>query len=359
MDNKTLHDRFRSQLTNVHALTVLTVSVLEIIGYIVLVRSGVEQFALSNHYLWYGVVFPIVVNTATHLIARIVVSRPNVDRKTKNGSIIAAALITSFIVAIIHKEYSVTGCAYIFPIVLSAMFNDKKLLNTGLIASLAILLCVGGAFWLDGNVTLTNALNLFILFGFAFVAYLCGIISINFSNQNYTTIESQAQTCEELRDDILRDQMNKLYNHATYFDHLEQTVSTHTPDDPLCLVMLDLDYFKQINDKYGHPSGDAVLLFAADTFRRHCTEPDMPYRYGGEEFALLFHHKTAEDVTAIMQEILDEFRAHRFDFSDAPVTFSAGVVQYTDSMSANLFFKTADQTMYDAKEQGKNRILTR
>ena len=183
MDNQTLRDGFRHQLTNVHALTVLTVSVLEIIGYIMLIASGVEFFSLQNHYLWYGVVFPIIVNAITHFIARAIVNKPGISRQRKNTTIIVATLVTSYIVAILHKEYIVTGCAFIFPIILSAFFNDRKLLNISFAASIFILLSVGAAFWLDKAMTLTASINLCILFGFSFVAYLCGIISINFSKE--------------------------------------------------------------------------------------------------------------------------------------------------------------------------------
>jgi GGDEF domain-containing protein len=82
MDNQALRDGFRHQLTNVHALTVLTVSLLEIIGYMILVASGIEFFSLRNHYLWYGVVFPIIVNAITHFIARAIVNRPGISRDT-------------------------------------------------------------------------------------------------------------------------------------------------------------------------------------------------------------------------------------------------------------------------------------
>ena len=216
MDNKTLHDRFRQQLTNVHALTVLTVSLFEIIGYITLVLSGIEQFSPHNAYLWYGVILPITVNAVTHLVARRSVNAPSVSRRKKNKAIIAATLVTSLVVAVIHKEYIVTSCAFIFPIVLSAIFNDRKLLNASFIASILILICVGIAFWLDQAVTLTTALNLFILFGFAFIAYLCGVIFINFSGQNYSTIESQAKQNTQLQEDVLRDQMTGLYNHNAF-----------------------------------------------------------------------------------------------------------------------------------------------
>ena len=142
MNNQALHDKFRHQLTNAHALTVLTVSLLEIVGYAILIYSGIEFFALNNAYLWYGVVFPIVTNVITHLTARWIVNRTNVSRQKKNLSIIVATLVTSFVVAVIHKEYIITSCAFIFPIMLAAMFNDKKLLNASFAGSIFIHICV-------------------------------------------------------------------------------------------------------------------------------------------------------------------------------------------------------------------------
>ncbi len=356
MDSKTLHDRFRRQLTNVHALTVATVSLFEIIGYIILVFSGVEAFALDNAYLWYGVVAPIIVNVVTHIVARCIVKSPTVSRKRKNQSIIAAALITSLVVAVIHKEYTVTGCAFIFPMMLSAMFNDKKLLNTSFLASIFILLCVVAAFWLDKAITLTTALNLFILFGFAWISYLCGKISINFSKQAYTTIDSQAQENDKLMEVVRKDQMTGLYNHNTFITHLDKIVSGNH-SEAICLVMLDVDDFKTINDTYGHDCGDMVLIRIAKMLKKHCGIKDVAYRYGGEEFAVIFKGKTEAEVCSIMQSVLNTFRTYKFSFTKELFTFSAGVARFKKGMTQDNFFDAADQTLYDAKHQGKNRIL--
>lgn len=354
MDNKTLHDRFRYQFTNVHALTVLTVSLFEIIGYIVLVFSGVESFSLHNAYLWYGVVLPIVINTVTHFIARRIANHAPVSRARKNRSIIIAALVTSFVVAVIHKEYTVTSCAFIFPMMLSAIFNDRKLLNMSFFASVFILLCVGAAFWLDDAIALTSALNLFILFGFAWISYLCGIISINFSKQSYTTIESQAEQNSRLRDDVLKDQMTGLYNHSAFINQLDKMISGHVPGESLYLVMVDVDDFKSINDTYGHDCGDIVLIRLANILQKNnCTA----YRYGGEEFAVIFRETSEAEVCAVMENMLAEFRSCTFPFSDDSITFSAGIARYTQGTTRDNLFEQADKTLYLAKHEGKNRVL--
>ena len=354
MDGNTLNDSFRKQLTNVHALTVLTVSLFEVIGYIVLIHAGVEEFSLRNVYLWTRVVLPIAANLINHLIARAIVNRPGIKRKAKNAAIISAALITSFLVAVLHKEYIITSCAFVFPMILSAMFNDKKLLNASLITSLGILVCVGIAFEIDKTATLVTMLNLFILFGFALISYLCGIISINFSALSYQTIKTQAESNSKLRDNVLRDQMTGLYNHNTFIEHLDKQVQG---DDAICLVMLDIDDFKQVNDTFGHDCGDDVLIFVADAIRKYCTKMDTPYRYGGEEFAIIFKNKSVQEVRATMEDMLAYVSKHRFEFTDNPLTFSAGVAEYTQGLTSDAFFELADQTLYTAKRTGKNQIL--
>ena len=357
MDNKALHDKFRQQLTNVHALTVLTVSLIEIIGYIVLVCSGRESLALHNAYLWYGVVLPIAVNAVTHVTARRIANDPAVSRRKRNGSIVIAALITSFVVAVIHREYIVTGCAFIFPIMLSAMFNDRKLLNTSIFVSVFILFSMGVAFWLDRAITLHIALSLIILCGFVWVAYLCGAISINFSKQNYTTIESQAEENDRLMEDVRKDQMTGLYNHSAFIERLDEMLDKRAPGAPLCLAMVDVDDFKAINDTFGHDCGDAVLIRLAKILQKHCGEEDTAFRYGGEEFAVIFGGKDETAACAAMREMLAEFRGSGFAFTDAPITFSSGVAAHAQDMSRDQLFEIADQTLYLAKREGKNRVL--
>lgn len=357
MVNQNLRDKFRTQLTNLHAFTVLFVSLLEILGYIILVSTGHQFFSFRNHYLWYGVVAPIIINVITHLIARAVVKRPNVSRRRKNKAIITAALITAFVVAVVHKEYIVTCCGFVFPLILSSVFNDRRLLNGSFLLSILILFLVGVAFLLDHTMTLANSISLLILFGFAFVSFLCGLLSINFSQQNCSVIESQAALNDKLLQNILRDQMTGLYNHHSFVTQLDNHIESFSDEISMCLLMIDVDDFKCINDAYGHANGDVVLKDLAKIIKKHCPNTATAYRYGGEEFAVLFLEKKAKDVLNIGEEILKDFRKHTYEFTKKSITFSAGVAEYTLGLSKDEFFERADKTLYKAKSQGKNRVL--
>ena len=358
MENQELQNKFRQQLTNVHAITVLTVSLFEIIGYIILILAKVEFFSIKNHYLWFNVVFPIIANMLTHIGARLIVKHPDVSFQNKNAGVIVAALITSFIVAVVHKEYMVTSCAFIFPMVLSAIFNSKKLLNTCFIASIFILLSVGGAFLLDNAMTLSTSINLFILFGFSLISYCCGIISVNFSNQTYETIENQAEQNDKLMEAVLHDHKTGLYNHYSFTSKLNEQIKNINTSMPLCLAVIDIDDFKNINDTYGHDDGDEVLKFLGKLLKKHSNKAITSYRYGGEEFTIIFSKKNLPDAVIVTEKILNEFRKHTFKFANRSFTFSAGVAEYSVGLDSETFFERADQLLYQAKRTGKNRIST-
>ncbi len=358
MDNHTvLYDTFRKQLANVHALTALTVSLFEIIVFLVLIRSGMEEFSRHSRYLWLCVVLPIAVNILTHTIVRILSNCPGISRKTKALLVLMATWITSLVVAVLHKEYIITSCAFVFPMILCAMFNERKLLTASFIVSLFILACVAVAFEVDNTANLVSRLNIFVLFGFAIVSYFCSAISINFSRESYATIQAQAERNDKLQDDVLRDQMTGLYNHKAFTDRLEQLIREYTPEASFCLTMMDIDDFKHINDQFGHDCGDEVLLFLAQQLEQISSQTHTPYRYGGEEFALISLGKDPDEVCCLIHRLLENFREQTFSFTDSSITFSAGVAAYTPGLTDEAFFGLADQTLYLAKKQGKNRVL--
>jgi diguanylate cyclase (GGDEF)-like protein len=240
--------------------------------------------------------------------------------------------------------------------ILSAIFNDKKLLDTTFGASVLILMTVAASFLIFGGGNYICFFSLFILVGFAAVSYFCGRISINFSNSNYLTIKQQAAENDRLQEDVLRDQMTGLYDHTAFMDQLEALVETEGNGRPFCLVMMDLDDFKTINDRFGHDSGDDVLIFMGKTLLKHCGKSDTAYRYGGEEFALILRDRGLDDSYEFVLQVLAELVVHRFEFTNSPVTFSAGIARYQEGDTMDSLFERADQTLYRAKNDGKKRI---
>ncbi|HVC32807.1 MAG TPA: response regulator [Chloroflexota bacterium] len=132
-------------------------------------------------------------------------------------------------------------------------------------------------------------------------------------------------------------------------------------DQPLCLAVLDLDDFKSINDCHGHGAGDAVLRRLGALLRREFRGSDLVARWGGEEFILAMYGVTKHDGVRRVAEALDCLRQQKFTSADGgafSVTFSAGVAQFpSDGTDFFALFRAADQTLYQAKGAGRNRVL--
>lgn len=122
----------------------------------------------------------------------------------------------------------------------------------------------------------------------------------------------------------------------------------------LCFAILDIDYFKQVNDQYGHLFGDEVLLLFARLAARSFRQCDMLFRYGGEEFAVILGHKLDRAVVA-----LERFRAHveHYDFPQVgKKTISIGVVEIDRRELLSTIIDKADRALYYAKNNGRNRL---
>jgi len=132
-------------------------------------------------------------------------------------------------------------------------------------------------------------------------------------------------------------------------------------DQPLALAILDLDHFKQVNDRFGHATGDQVLRGLASLLARSFRGEDVVARWGGEEFLVGMYGMDRLDGVHRLAEFLEALRERRFaspEGSELRVSFSAGVAQYPDD-GADLaaLYRAADQALYQAKRAGRNRVL--
>ena len=120
-------------------------------------------------------------------------------------------------------------------------------------------------------------------------------------------------------------------------------------EEPLAIVMIDLDHFKRYNDRRGHPAGDALLRGAAQAWRKQLRPTDILVRYGGEEFTLVLPSTNADQAT----QLVDRLRALVPDRQ----TFSAGVATWDGRESASDVLQRADQALLQAKKGGRNRTM--
>lgn len=122
------------------------------------------------------------------------------------------------------------------------------------------------------------------------------------------------------------------------------------------LVLLDLDYFKTINDRWGHLAGDRVLTELTIRIRRRLRESDQLFRIGGEEFMIVLPETRQKDADVLAQELLTSISARPF-FDNIRVTASASVAEVARGETWSVWLNRADQALYDAKSKGRNQVI--
>lgn len=136
---------------------------------------------------------------------------------------------------------------------------------------------------------------------------------------------------------------------------------SHRDHEPLFFVILDIDWFKQLNDNYGHDTGDRILLKFTQLLKQHVRRPmDIVVRLGGEEFGLMFFGSDATYVLTVMQQLLTQagsLTEHEVsDLAELRLSFSAGVTQVTADDCLDSLYARADKLMYLAKNSGRARF---
>ncbi len=148
------------------------------------------------------------------------------------------------------------------------------------------------------------------------------------------------------------DYLTKLLNRRAMVKRLEQeTALQQRHGRNFCLIMLDLDHFKHINDNHGHDAGDQVLIEVADILRRGIRESDVLARWGGEEFFILLPQTQLKEARGLAERLRQQLERMQ-----GAVTGSFGVVQFDGSLALTACIKKADQALYAAKHRGRNRV---
>jgi diguanylate cyclase (GGDEF)-like protein len=165
---------------------------------------------------------------------------------------------------------------------------------------------------------------------------------------------------EEARRDGELDPLTKVGNRRAFDERIERvTELSALSGAPSCLIFVDIDHFKAINDKHGHPTGDAVLARVADAISRaFLRKSDFVARYGGEEFAIIVHEVSLEASRKLTARLLERMRALTFDdlVPGLQVRVSVGVAELERGEMHGDWLERADRALYEAKSAGRDCI---
>jgi diguanylate cyclase (GGDEF)-like protein len=156
------------------------------------------------------------------------------------------------------------------------------------------------------------------------------------------------------------DSLTGLLNHTKTKEYLDKEISRAARQGSgLAFAMLDIDRFKSINDTYGHPAGDRVIVSLSRLLRQRLRKTDIVGRYGGEEFALVLAGADEKSAAKVVDEIRLSFGQvrHNCDGAEFSATFSCGVAGFPRYGDAISLCNAADKALYEAKHKGRNMVV--
>lgn len=166
------------------------------------------------------------------------------------------------------------------------------------------------------------------------------------------------QIIAEQKHRATHDALTSLPNRDAYQERLKAEIQRrHRYGGDLALVVADVDYFKRINDTYGHLAGDKVLQLLAKALRKYLRDVDFIARFGGEEFVILMPQTSAVDALTACEKLRKQVENAPFNYKKEPVpiTMSFGIAQFFALEDADVVFERADKALYRAKNNGRNR----
>jgi diguanylate cyclase (GGDEF)-like protein len=171
-------------------------------------------------------------------------------------------------------------------------------------------------------------------------------------------VKTKIERYRETQRSTLRDGLTGLLNHSAAKARLDQLALGLGPDGRLCVMMLDIDHFKSVNDTYGHPVGDQVIRGLAWLLKGRLRGSDLIGRYGGEEFLIGLPDINIDKAYSVIDLIRRDFASLPHACADGALraTFSAGIAAYTNNATGKTLIHAADEALLAAKRLGRNRV---
>ena len=177
----------------------------------------------------------------------------------------------------------------------------------------------------------------------------------------FTDVTELQRLQAQLEHQAYYDELTQIYNRRAFFQRGEEELAAaREASEPFALLLFDIDYFKKVNDTYGHAVGDLLLKHVAEICRTQLTDDMLLARYGGEEFVLALMGSAAEEGEAVANRLRRQVEEHplRTDEGAIAVTISSGVAEAAagSEESLNQLLNKADQALYVAKGNGRNQV---
>ena len=325
--------------------TLISVTVVMLVLFAILSYINLEASYISLFYLGSAL-------TLTLILIDLRINK-NINRAV---TLVTGIIFIFFFIFVYIKhanDYTLLWTIF-FPILVLSTFNQIKsiLIVTTFYVLLSSYLYYGVYFWMDSSWNLISFLR-FITISFI----LTTIMFINEIILKRSLVKEKI-AMKKLKKLAITDDLTQLYNRREITKILNREIYRASRyHGNLSIILFDIDNFKEVNDTYGHNVGDIVLKKTAKLLNNSIRQTDYIGRWGGEEFLLICTESDLHDTICFSEKIKDLIFFNPLD-AVGNITCSFGVTQYTYGLDQNSFVANADKALYQAKETGKNKVLS-
>lgn len=322
----------------------------------------VEKNIGSGLYMLEYIFIPMVIQIIILVVCYFMIKADNISNEKKNYVVIGLIFVSIGVISFTY--YSILPLIMLpsLTIVATALFADQSLtVWSGVaVAILTAIDMVRYHFEYTDRVAGLNwvgALSIFLLL----IILLCVMVVIvnTHTKALMSSIMGSYNRQVTLMSELMIDPMTGLYNRRSFEESLEKEIeSVEQTGVKSYVTIFDIDHFKDVNDTYGHSNGDIVIKALCKMMKEKSKDMGLAFRYGGEEFVILFHDAELSKVMNVVEDIRTEFRCYYFHFMNKDgITCSCGVAEYIKGESSKAWFNRADSALYQAKESGRNRTV--
>lgn len=319
-----------------------------------LISSDLLAIAADRYILKY-IAMPACVNFTLILIATIALRTKRLTQSAKVYMISLIFLGVCFVLVTVHSIFPATYYLFAIAVAMTTIYANYRLTCVmGLLGIAAIFTSELLIRWDSEKVSILSSTNQSINFGIAlFMLAASSLVSV--VQIRYEIDKNEAGIQKELERQLLHwrlrtDELTGVFSRKALHDLL-RSLDDNPSEHHCILAIVDLDKFKGINDCLGHHAGDSYLVAFANILKENSTNADV-YRYGGDEFCLLFHNTPMDAAVETCGQLRQQLGALTFEeYPQLKLTASFGLAAYTGNITAARLFINADEAMYKAKRQ--------
>ena len=281
------------------------------------------------------------------------------SRHVKRAAYVIITLITFFEFPILYYIYQTGTIVYMVlaMVAIATFLPTTAAVIFGCLAFLVDMSAVILAYYHPVDVELVTAeseLNSMIC-SLMIVLFSVFTITIILNVQQKKQAEELTSLSRQLEQAADHDALTGLYNRRYLNRYLERLAQKGKKD--VYAALIDLDFFKKVNDEYGHAFGDEVLIEFARILERNLIADGIAVRFGGEEFMLILPDVTEEEIRHMLAKVRADYILFGKQKKNRAFTFSCGVEQFADGMDVSDVYRQADEKLYLAKERGRDRVI--